>query len=565
MLEHWPRARRIGILCGTGNNGGDGYVVAAQARQAGLAERGWAVAPPKSPAAIKACRAYEQAGGEIQGLTNASQISVDVMVDALLGTGLEREVTGDYARAIDAINAHPGPVLAIDIPSGLNADTGRVLGTAVRADATVTFIGMKLGLFTGRGQALVGVVLFDDLDVPPDIYSELVPAARRIRPDQDLLAGLARERDAHKGDCGRVVVIGGDTGMLGALQMCGVAAYRSGAGLVRVITRPEHAVAVTSGGPELLVTGSDDPAAVKRQLTDADAVAIGPGLGQGEWGKAMLSLALEWPGPLVIDADALNLLAADPVSREQWILTPHPGEAGRLLGSGAAKIQSDRVAAVREIARRFGGVALLKGSGTLVNGADDKLWVCDIGNAVVGGVSRRLAARRRRGPCRRRYWGDRIDGDRSLAVAERVAQRIIGMTTARIVVDNEEAMLALAESMAERLRPGQRVYLQGDLGAGKTRGHVKSPTYTLVEPYEVADMVIYHLDLYRLTTPEEIESVGIRDYMGGSGVCVVEWAERGEGVLPPPDARIMIHHDRDRRIVEIDCYTEVGHELCGGL
>ncbi len=388
MLERWPRVRRISILCGAGNNGGDGYVVAALARRAGLRERVWAVAPPKSQAAIKARRAYEQAGGEIHDPANGCELNADVAVDALLGTGLEREVTGDYARAIDTINAHQGAVLAIDIPSGLNADTGRVLGTAVRADATVTFIGMKLGLFTGRGQALAGAVLFDDLDVPADIYSELVPAARRIRPHRDLLAGLARERDAHKGDCGRVVVIGGDTGMLGALQMCGVAAYRSGAGLVRVITRPAHAVAVTSGCPELLVTGSDEPAAVKRQLAGADAVAIGPGLGQGEWGKAMLSLALEWPGPLVIDADALNLLAADPVSREQWVLTPHPGEAGRLLASGGADIQSDRVAAVREIARRFGGVAVLKGSGTLVSAADDNLWLCDIGNPgmAVGGM-----------------------------------------------------------------------------------------------------------------------------------------------------------------------------------
>lgn len=151
------------------------------------------------------------------------------------------------------------------------------------------------------------------------------------------------------------------------------------------------------------------------------------------------------------------------------------------------------------------------------------------------------------------------------------------MTSTRVTVDSEEAMLALAASMAGHLRPGQLVYVQGDLGAGKTtfvrgllrglgyRGHVKSPTFTLVEPYEVAGMMIYHLDLYRLTAPDELESVGIRDYVSGSGVCVVEWAERGEGVLPPPDARIVIHHDRDRRIVEIDCYTEVGHELCGGL
>ncbi len=151
------------------------------------------------------------------------------------------------------------------------------------------------------------------------------------------------------------------------------------------------------------------------------------------------------------------------------------------------------------------------------------------------------------------------------------------MSSRRVVVDDEHAMLALAESMAQRLRPGQLLYLQGDLGAGKTtfvrgllrglgyRGHVKSPTFTLVEHYEAADLVIYHLDLYRLESPEEIESMGMRDYVSGTGVCVVEWAERGEGILPSPDTRIVIHHDGDRRIVDIDCYTEVGRELCGGL
>ncbi len=388
MRAHWPRARRIDILCGPGNNGGDGYVIAAQARQAGLEERVWAVAPPKSSAALQACRSYERAGGQVQDLAGLSELDADVAVDALLGTGLEREVTGHYAHAIGAINKHADRVLAIDIPSGLHADSGRVLGTAVRADATVTFIGLKLGLFTGRGPALAGQVLFDDLQVPGDIYRELKCAARRIRPDHDLLSGLTRDRDAHKGDCGRVVVIGGDHGMLGAVQMCGVAAYRSGAGLVRVVTRPEHAVAVTGNCPELLVTGSDDPVAVQRQLVGADAVAIGPGLGQGEWGRAMLASALDWTGPLIVDADALNLVAADPLPRGQWILTPHPGEAGRLLASNGGRVQSDRVAAVRELARCYHGVVVLKGAGTLVGGVDDDLWLCDRGNPgmAVGGM-----------------------------------------------------------------------------------------------------------------------------------------------------------------------------------
>lgn len=389
MLNRWPRARCVAVLCGTGNNGGDGYVIATLARQAGLSVVVHVIAAPKSESAIKACRAYEATGGKIEDVTGVSALKGDVIVDALLGTGLERGVGGDYAHAIDLINRYPGTVLAIDIPSGLNSDTGSVMGIAVRADASVTFIGMKLGLFTGRGQAHTGDILFDDLGVPLDVYDQIIPAARRIEPDTELIAGLHRPCDAHKGDRGRVVIIGGDVGMLGALQMCGQAAYRSGAGLVRVITRPQHAVAVNSRCPELLVCGTDDPALAKQHLASADTVAIGPGLGQGEWGRAMMAMVLEWRGPLVVDADGLNLLAMDPDQRnDTWMLTPHPGEAGRLLNRSVAEIQTDRPAAVQDIAHRYGGVAVLKGSGTMIGGAADGLWLCDLGNPgmAVGGM-----------------------------------------------------------------------------------------------------------------------------------------------------------------------------------
>ncbi len=388
MINRWPRSRFVTVCCGSGNNGGDGYVVAALATRAGHSVRVLAAGPPKSGEAVRALHDYTRSGGVVEPLADAAIAHTDVLVDALLGTGLERAVSGSYADAIGLVNENSAPVLAIDIPSGLHSDTGQVMGSAVRADVSVSFIGLKVGLFTGRGPACAGEVLFDDLGVPSDIYEGVAPAAVRLEPDPRVLAALRRPRDAHKGERGRVLIIGGDLGMLGALQLCGEAAYRSGAGLVRLITRPEHAVAANSGCSELLVTATDDGVQLRRALTDADAVAIGPGLGQGDWARSMFSAALEWRGPLVVDADALNLLAVDPTARDDWVLTPHPGEASRLLGVSGADIQRDRSAAVRGIASRFGGVAVLKGAGSLISGPDQSLWVCDRGNPgmAVGGM-----------------------------------------------------------------------------------------------------------------------------------------------------------------------------------
>ncbi len=388
MIHRWPRSRAVAVFCGSGNNGGDGYVIATLARRAGLSVRLHASGAPKSEAASKAMCDYTAGGGVVEKLTSTPISGADVLVDALLGTGLEREVSGSYADAIEAINEVSTPVLAIDMPSGLHSDNGRVMGTAVSADATVTFIGMKLGLFTGRGPARAGEVLFDDLGVPTDIYESVAASAHRLQPVPPMLATLRRPRDAHKGERGRVLVIGGDLGMLGAIQLCGEAAYRGGAGLVRLITRPEHAVAANSRCPELLVTATDSGAQLRRALVNADAVAIGPGLGQEDWGRSMLAAALEWRGPLVVDADALNLLAADAVRRDNWVLTPHPGEAGRLLRLSGAAVQDDRVAAVRAIAERYGCTTVLKGAGSLVVGPDQGLWVCDRGNPgmAVGGM-----------------------------------------------------------------------------------------------------------------------------------------------------------------------------------
>ncbi len=381
LLQRWPRTRHMVVLCGSGNNGGDGYVVARLARAAGMSVRLIEVAPPKSKTAARACQDYRSAGGEVEPLSSGIPFDgADVVVDALLGTGLEREVAGDYQQAIDLLNRHSAPVLAIDIPSGLHSDTGGVMGRAVRADATITFIGMKLGLFTGRGRAFCGELIFDDLAVPDAVYLGVSPLARRIVPSPELLDPLRRSQDAHKGAVGRVAVVGGEYGMPGAPQMAAHAAYRTGGGLVRVITRPGHTAGMAAVCPELLVTGADDPALIRPLLEASDVIAIGPGLGQGAWGQAMLSVALDSRRPLVVDADALNLLAQESSQHREWVLTPHPGEAGRLLGTSAAAVQADRVEALRRLAERFGAVVVLKGSGSLVGEPDSVPWLCDGGN-----------------------------------------------------------------------------------------------------------------------------------------------------------------------------------------
>ena len=383
LQQRWPAARALTVVCGAGNNGGDAYVVARLARRAGLKVRALAVADPGALRgdAAAACADFRNEGGEIVAWNGAGDPGGDgPLVDGLLGTGLDRELDGAWRAAVEAINAAGRPVLALDVPSGLHADTGRVMGAAVAADLTACFIGLKLGLFTGRGPGLSGALAFSALDTPRGLDRGLEPAARRLDPAVlgDWLA--RRPRDAHKGRFGHVLVIGGDDGMGGAARLAAEAALRAGAGLVSVATRPAHVAPILAARPELMCHAVNGPDDLEALLARATVVAVGPGLGRAAWGKALLGAALESGLPCVLDADALNLLSEAPRRSSRWILTPHPGEAGRLLGSDAATIEADRPAAVRELRARFGGVVVLKGAGTLVCGAGAPLWLCDRGN-----------------------------------------------------------------------------------------------------------------------------------------------------------------------------------------
>lgn len=384
LRTRWPGARRLTVVCGPGNNGGDGYVVARLAAEAGLKPLVLALgdATRLRGDAQLARAAMEQAGVTVRPFGADALHGSEVIVDALFGTGLEREVTDEWRRAIEAVNAtRDAVVLAIDIPSGLHADSGRVLGVAVKAHVTISFIGLKTGLFTGRGRDYCGDIAFDDLEVPADLYDEVQPAARRI--SERSLAGLLprRRRSTHKGDAGHVAVIGGAPGMAGAARLAGEAAGRAGAGLVTLVTDPTHAAYLSLARPELLTHALADGTSLPAALRRATVLAIGPGLGQERWARDVLARALDCPQPKVVDADALNLLAVEPLQRNDWILTPHPGEAARLLGASAAEVQAQRFDALRALLDRYGGVCVLKGAGTLVGKAGSpNVWLCDAGN-----------------------------------------------------------------------------------------------------------------------------------------------------------------------------------------
>ena len=386
LQKHWPQAKQIIAVCGAGNNGGDGYVVARLALQAGLKVR---VLYLKQPEALKgdALTAFQDArdaGVPMQPFQGAELQEADVVVDALLGTGLEREVQGLWQQAIKAINQHPDRVLAIDIPSGLHADTGAILGIAIQAALTVSFIGLKQGLFSGQGPQYCGRVLFDDLEVPTQVYQNMEPASYAYH-GEDLLQLLPkRPRNAHKGDHGHVLVVGGDLGMAGAARMAAEAAARCGAGLVSVATHPEHAGLQAAVCPELMFHSVAQAEDLEPLLERATVVAVGPGLGRSAWGQVLLRRVLEWPGPVVMDADALNLLASNPSVRDNWILTPHPGEAGRLLGLSSQQIEADRFDAIKTLTDRFDGVCVLKGAGSLIASRNHQPWICCSGNPGMG-------------------------------------------------------------------------------------------------------------------------------------------------------------------------------------
>ncbi len=381
LRRHWPEARRILVLCGPGNNGGDGLVLARLARAAGLSVTVLAVDELKPAGeAAEALADWHIDGGWVAVWRPGEPLpAADLLVDALLGIGLSRAPEGALAALIEAANAHPAPRFALDVPSGVEADTGAVPGAAIRASRTLAFIVQKRGLSTGAALDHAGTLELAGLELPHDLLQAQPACADWLGwPAEPSLP--PRARDAHKGLYGHVLVLGGERGMGGAARLCAEAALRCGAGLVSVGTRGMHVPALLAARPECMVaeleSGEDLPPLLER----ATVVAIGPGLGQGDWGRALWHAVARLDRPRVVDADALNLIAAGVTPQGELVLTPHPGEAARLLGCASADVQRDRFAAAGELARRHAAVAVLKGAGSVVAAPDGRCVAIAGGN-----------------------------------------------------------------------------------------------------------------------------------------------------------------------------------------
>lgn len=386
LRKRWPSKNNILILCGSGNNGGDGFVMARLLDQLGLVVDVYCTADVSALKgdALKACRDLLESGLEVKSTGNTAQLQqslnlAQVLVDALLGTGTTGELREPMLSLIKQVNQAQKPVLALDLPSGLCADTGRSLGVAINASMTITFIAAKPGLFSGVAVDYVGECVCDDLNLPAEVFAKLPSAVELIHFESCKSWLTPRVRSSHKGHFGHVLLIGGDKGMGGAIALAAEAALRVGAGLVSVACHPENAAMVTGRRPEVMCLGFTNPNEINHLIENASLIALGPGLGQSAWSQRVFAKIIEQKKLRVVDADALNFLAQNETHFANWILTPHPGEAARLLHCASSEVNNHRFSASEKIQKRYGGVVVLKGAGTLVNDVDS-CGICPGGN-----------------------------------------------------------------------------------------------------------------------------------------------------------------------------------------
>lgn len=377
LKKLFPKVRRIAIFCGSGNNAGDGYVLARLARESGYIVTIHQYKHPENlpPAACHAALEALASGIPFLDLDEPIDSEVELVIDALLGTGLSGKVQGPIALAITQINDSGLPVIALDIPSGLDADTGKVLGTAVRADYTITFIAYKFGLLTFQGKDHSGQIFCHDLGLEKCL-AKLSPAAFYLNHWKNHPLLPPRAHNSHKGDFGQVLVIGGNNGMSGAVYLAGLAALRTGAGSVTIATKQPFPNVII---PEIMVYDAEDPKELHSLLSKASVCVIGPGLGEDDWAEGLFKQALASQLPMVIDASALRLLAKNPQQDDNWVLTPHPGEAAQLLGCSTVEIQNDRYLSVLNLQAQYGGSVVLKGSGSLI-ATEEEVFLCSSGN-----------------------------------------------------------------------------------------------------------------------------------------------------------------------------------------
>lgn len=384
------------ILCGPGNNGGDGFIVARHLLGRGATVRTYSTVPLvlfKGDARLS-LEALQAIGGSIEELGSLEQFprlfeGVDLIVDALLGTGADRKVEGVLRSLILAVNESAIPAISLDIPSGLDADRGVVLGASIKATHTVVFAHLKRGLMTTAGHEHSGTITVSHIGVPSKLVPGEGPAAWLLEREDLKRLIPKRSPTSHKGEAGRVSVIAGSPGMTGAAHLVGRASLRAGAGLVTLCGSFDLTRSLDSEVLELMTRGWGEGDA--EFLTTSDAIVIGPGLGRAPSASLAIELGLSANRPTVLDADALRWLAdvglpAFVLKQRAGliVLTPHPGEAAALLGSSVAEVEADRFVAAQSLADRYGATVVLKGSRSIVAAPDKTPVVCAFGSAALG-------------------------------------------------------------------------------------------------------------------------------------------------------------------------------------
>jgi hydroxyethylthiazole kinase-like uncharacterized protein yjeF len=456
IREVFPAASNWLIFCGGGNNGGDGYVVARLAREAGISVNVCALKSTEAMSgnAATVANRWHEAGGQTQAWPVSDLGNYDLLVDALLGTGISGAPQGDFAAAIKLMNESGSTLVAVDIPSGLNADTGNVMGQAVEARLTTTFIGHKRGLYTADGPDHCGLIKYSDLETPDSVRESVPDSGFLVRENIIGEYLRPRKRNSHKGSYGWLLGIGGNSSMSGAVRLCGESALRSGAGKVTLATSPEHAALVNLACPELMVRGVRKGKELKTLLKQVNVIVIGTGLGQTSWSEDLFKTCVRTEHPIVLDADGLNILArlypdmgqSKALPRGRWILTPHPLEAGRLLGCGADEVQQDRVGTAQRLADQFDATIILKGCGTVIAEPGGRYAICPLGNPgmasagtgdVLAGVVSAMVAQNLS------LWDAAITGVVVHAHAGDLAARAIGQRglIASDIIDNLPAVL----------------------------------------------------------------------------------------------------------------------------
>ncbi|MEF1311800.1 NAD(P)H-hydrate dehydratase [Vibrio mytili] len=395
FLHLYPRAKNILVVCGKGNNGGDGYVFASLVKQAQLKVNVFQLGEPSDLKGDALC-AYQE-WQAVDGTNcrwddwNTALLEADVIIDAMLGTGLNGEVRHEYRRYLEQINQIRCPVISVDIPSGLCANTGSVLGEAIHANHTVTFIGVKQGLCTAQARDHVGELHFCGLGVSAEF--DAIEDESALGIDHQVVSRLMPNRNvtAHKGDSGKLLCVGGNVGMSGAIRLCCAAAVRCGAGLTASMTHTDSLLSLQVSLPEVMSQSITEDAlreaenALTTRIGWADVLVFGPGFGSDEWAHQAYQALSSQKKLKVVDADGLNILAllnqqgSAAVHDDQRVMTPHPGEAARLLNVTTQEVERDRYAAARQLHEHYGGVVVLKGAGTLIYDGI-RMYVCLAGN-----------------------------------------------------------------------------------------------------------------------------------------------------------------------------------------